>query len=402
MTPNEELDRLLPPEGSNTRQGKGKAAILLVFGLVLAVSAICLALSLRGNTSNSLAMQGQQLARTLDDIECAEDELEADFGSGQLTKVVIPSGKGSGEKPCPAGSANSNGKVMYKCTSSGKWNIVNTCFNCMGRTDIAKVAGKKRMVALRPAINGAVQREKCIFEDGTTFSRGHIVYTCEHNQWTHKVLCSNQRCVAGVLAVNFFGGMGEVLYQVAEGDGKLSLECPSGAANPHGKVHVQCGSAAEGDTGEWVFASQTCQDCNPSAINITFEEHPKTLMLDGGSLNSYHPSPCAFDDGKRYKKGKIVYQCTGDGWKFVQASCNDWDCPAQNVKLRVQYQDQGEAVVGQLHMQIDGANVGNDYKYPCPAGTASSSGQLTFACSPDLGWRLTKAECGNGVQEMAT
>lgn len=98
------------------------------------------------------------------------------------------------------------------------------------------------MVELKPGKRGESTTKACEFNDATRCRYGQIKYTCgADRQWTKQAtLCRKFRCQGDDVSFNF-GNIGEVKSHLPTDGKDAKLSWPLIAANPSGKIFVECG-----------------------------------------------------------------------------------------------------------------------------------------------------------------
>mmetsp|Transcript_121038 Transcript_121038/g.347771 ORF Transcript_121038/g.347771 Transcript_121038/m.347771 type:complete len:371 (-) Transcript_121038:225-1337(-) len=359
-------------------------------GGLLSIAAAALAAS--GLVAHAAADAGDSHRfRKLAQQPCVEHVIDEDFGGGTKVQITIKSGSTDGEIACPAGSLNKHGKISYTCRDVGLFKISNTCYDCPALRQITTYKNTQREVSMTAGINGNNHTEKCEFLNGIAYKYGAITYKCENNRWQHvETTCTDFRCPSGKATVDFNGTVGKVHYEVGHGSGKLSLACPGNTANPAGEVLLECGAAKDGQAGEWMFMSQTCQACNPMSAEVKFENHTKTINVAGGALNGVVEHDCKFND-HQYANGKIVYKCLSEGWKLWETTCSEHVCPQSIMNLRMNYHD--STVVNIASAVSVPASQPGRFEVRCPPASVNPNGRILVECMKDSTWKLLSAEC---------
>jgi len=375
-----------------------KAALGIVLGAA-AAAVIVLAgqhsgVSLKSRTLKTLGLV---------DRFCYGSQLSMNFGSG-ITKFDLDDGSADVVRNCPFGASNPTGKIHFSCLSSGMWNLTDqSCYSCPAlREKFTYVEGQERAIVLPPAGDGDKYSEKCIFDDGTNYSKGGIAFICKDHRWQHvSTTCSQTICRPGNVSLNFYGSVGKVRLPVPGSDDFSQLACPMTAPNPQGVVTLKCKANKDPEgAGTWTFMNQTCQTCNPTTLQLTVDKvHHREVLLPGAITDAVVEESCVFDGAtKIYPKGTVTYMCHKNGWALQKSTCRDYVCPDQTAVMKMEYHtDGGQAISGQATIKLK-ASVDGLFVYDCPQSTLKPSGKISFDCLPDGSWRVNTVDCGNGEQ----
>lgn len=385
-----------------------------------ALAAVALVVATRSGPGGRLERgddPGKALRLNRDRV-CLESDLKLNFGKFRAT-VKVSKGSGTVEVDCPKeASLNSDGKVKMQCMNNGMWKTLdNSCFDCKEQQEhFSYKHNEETLISLLPAQSGTEVEHNCTFKDGTTYDYGKIVFKCVDRTWKHhKTTCSTHRCREGNVTLDFGGKIGMVPVPVESSNGIAKTDCPKHAPRPKGKIGLECGHKGNYSIGQWHFAYQECQDCDPATIELKVDnKYTKRIELPGGLKDDKLEGP---DDAKdlgckfanhTFTHGSIAYECrsTGDGnyqWQFLRSTCRDWICPDQTAMIKMQYElHAGESTVtgtSQIHLKPSSPG---EVKKPCPEGAPDPKGDLTFECHNSGHWTLKSVDCGKGVEVTST
>lgn len=161
-------------------------------------------------------------------------------------------------------------------------------------------------------------------------------------------------------------GSGVVNVVIPEGNEDGHLTCPEGSINKDGKISFRCQS-----DGLWKV-DITCFDCPGLQETVPFGTSQRQVHMPGGGEGDEHHEECSFEDGTKYKLGRITYRCETGMWKHYATTCTDEKCFAGTASVDFY------GITGQV--QYEFATGSGQVSVDCPGDSPDPSGKLTFEC----------------------
>lgn len=183
----------------------------------------------------------------------------------------------------------------------------------------------------------------------------------------------------------YFGSSGE--FEIPEGSGSLTRQCPPGSANLAGEVHFNCLPS-----GLWNLSSHDCYACPGGELTLMYRGRERDIKLPPGLQDEAREESCTFKDGTSYRRGKLKFRCSNKRWRHVGTTCSNTLCPDSSV-----------AIVSEgtkLELPLPGSD--SSVFFGCPDG----QGTMEFGCtrsSEDDSWRwkLKNSTCAGVIRYTA-